>query len=89
MPTVIPATRPRPNPPGQGRNTLISREEAINIYHKACIDYVNERIRQACKNKITIVDLETEHLYDELLEKLTKEYEVLCSTSNYTTFRIV
>nr|DAJ91746.1 MAG TPA: hypothetical protein [Caudoviricetes sp.] len=102
---VTPATRPRPKPPAnllppkpkepdaynpfKSKDKLISKEEAINIYHKACIDYVNERIRQACENKITIFDLETEYLCDELLEKLTKEYEVLCSTSNYTTFRIV
>ncbi|CAM2841655.1 hypothetical protein [Clostridium sporogenes] len=89
MPAVIPATRPRPEPPGQGRDKLITKDEAINIYHKACIDYVNEKIEHSCKNKITTVDLETEYLYDELLEKLTKEYEVLCSTGNCTTFRIV
>lgn len=87
--TVTPANFPRPKLPGQGRNTLVSKEEAISIYHKACIDYVNKKIEHSCKNKITIVDLETEYLYDELLEELTKEYEVLCSTSNYTTFRIV
>lgn len=103
--TVPPANFPSPKPPAsrippkptqpdnyipcKSRDKLISKQEAINIYHKACIDYVNEKIEHSCKNKITIVDLETEYLYDELLEKLTKEYEVLCSTSNYTTFRIV
>ncbi|MBO0575114.1 hypothetical protein EXQ42_09555 [Clostridium botulinum] len=89
MPAVIPATRPRPEPPGQGRDKLITKDEAINIYHKACIDYVNERIRQACKNKITTVDLEVKYLYSELMEELNKEYRLLCSTDNYITFRIV
>ncbi|HCL4466759.1 TPA: hypothetical protein N2D60_003546 [Clostridium botulinum] len=89
MPTVIPTTRPRPNPPGQGRNTLMSKQEAINIYHKACIDYVNEKIEHSCKNRITTVDLEVKYLYEELAEELNKEYRFLCSTDNYITFRIV
>ncbi|HDK7215216.1 TPA: hypothetical protein PTV45_000577 [Clostridium botulinum] len=89
MPAVIPATGPRPRPPGQGRNKLIGKEEAINIYHKACIDYVNEKIEHSCKNRITTVDLEVKYLYGELLEELNKEYMLLCSTDNYITFRIV
>lgn len=105
MPTVIPTTRPRPKPPAssippkptqpdnyipcKSKGRLIRNKEAINIYRKACIDYVNKKIEHSCKNKITTVDLGNEYLYDELLEELTKEYEVLCSTGNCTTFRIV
>ncbi|MGO5072353.1 hypothetical protein ACTQ4K_00130 [Clostridium sporogenes] len=94
MPEVPPANFPPPKPPNsyipfKSRNKLISKQEAIKIYHKACIDYVNEKIERSCKNKISTVDLETEYLYYELLEELTKEYKVLCSTDNYTTFRIL
>ncbi|NCI22148.1 hypothetical protein EJM73_19570 [Clostridium botulinum] len=89
MPEVPPANFPPPKPPGQGRNTLISKQEATNIYHKACIDYVNEKIKHSCKNRITTVDLEVKYLYSELMERLNKEYRFLCSTDNYVTFRIV
>ncbi|EPY2283492.1 hypothetical protein ACTQ4P_05555 [Clostridium sporogenes] len=85
---------PKPKPPNsyipfKSRNTLISKQEAIKIYHKACIDYVNEKIEHSCKNRITTVDLEVKYIYGELAEELNKEYVLLCSTDNYITFRIV
>ena len=62
MPAVIPATRPRPNPPGQGRSKLITKEEVFQGYKEVCLEYVNNKITEAYNKGEETVGLDTQYI---------------------------
>ncbi|MDU4545314.1 MAG: hypothetical protein E6Y69_00795 [Clostridium botulinum] len=77
MPAVIPATRPRPNPPGQGRSKLITKEEVFQGYKEVCLEYVNNKITEAYNKGEETVGLDTQYINDELMKEIEREYEIV------------
>ncbi|MBO0561542.1 hypothetical protein EXQ37_18275 [Clostridium botulinum] len=75
--TVPPANFPRPKPPGQGRNTLITKEEVLQGYKDVCIKYVNDKIQDAYKKGQRTVNLDTGYLNFGLMAEIEKEYTIV------------
>jgi len=77
MPAVIPTTRPRPKPPGQGGSKLITKEEVLQGYREVCLKYVNNKITEAYNKGEETVGLDTQYIDDELMKEIEREYEIV------------